>query len=776
MTVTKIPRREVLRWCLSTGALAGVGDLSGLVSCAFAGESSAARIEILKRRVIGMPPHEICFERARLMTTSYRRSEGEATVIRRAKAFYAIADGIPIRIDEGELVVGNLSRGPRVAYFAPESYQWRRYQPGKEQVLQDARFSRDLAIRFRIPDEIADYWRERPQGDTAGHFVADYQRVLRKGFTGIRQEIDECREDLRRRGVLDQSSIAFYEAAQIACDAAERFAARYAEDARRLAGETDNPARRQEFERIADICTRVPAQPARSFAEALQAFWFTHLLLHLNSSEWSISPGRFDQYMGPFYQQDIAQGKLMRDEAAELLACLWIKFNEIRLASVDFVNYQNLIVGGPNEQGEDATNDLSLACLETTLRLKDLVQPSLSLRWHPSTPPALLEKACELILTGCGRPAVFNDLAIVPALKRAGVRDEDAQDYAIAGCEEPTVPGKLFGAVRGGQVNQAQCLLTALAALPDRAGFDDLLAAYRRELSREHQRAMLQSRQRDEANAQHTPHPFVSLLFDGCLAQGKDITEGGARYNMTSISEAGTMTAADSLLALKKAVWEEKVATLPQLKEALRADFHGFDKLRAHLTDRVPKFGNDIDEIDELACRLAAMNCEVLDELDEHDFRDGRFVTGSGNSTAYRAGLGTGATPDGRCRGEALSVSLGPTAGADRKGPTAMLNSVAKLNWHQQPGGALTHVKLPYTGAQRPTSKALLGALVRAFFAGGGLGLHFSVVDAQALRDALKEPEKHLDLLVRVGGFSAPFVLLSPEIQKNIIERTEHEL
>jgi pyruvate formate-lyase/glycerol dehydratase family glycyl radical enzyme len=743
----EVPRRDILKTALLL-------PISGV-----------DRVTNLQKRIGGIPPKQVCFERARLMTESYRRTEGQPTVIRRAKAFSAVLEGIPIQIGEGELIVGNVSSGPRIPYFAAEVFDWRRYQPGAEQVLQDPRFSKDLAIRYRIPEQIAEYWRDRPPAGHVGHFVADYRKVLEKGFTGIRAEIERNRRALSERDVLGRQKELFYEAADIVCRSAELFAMRYAEHARALARREATAQRRKELQRISEVCAKVSTQPAGDFREALQAFWFTHILLHINSPEWSISPGRLDQYLWPYYRKD-------RAGAEELLACLWIKFNEVRTHSIDLINYQNVIVGGTDGQGKDATNDLSYLFLETTRRIRQ-PQPSLSLRWHPDTPTALMEKACGLVLSGTGFPAFFNDLAIVPALEAAGACLEDARDYAIAGCEEPSIPAKMFGAVRGSQVCQARCVLAALSHPAH--NFDDLMKAYRNELSRATRASITQSHERDRQTAE-TPHPFASLLFDNCIGNARDIGEGGVRYNITSMSEAGTITAANSLLAIRKAVFEEKTATLEQLKQALRSNFQGHERLRAYLLHSVPKFGNDEDEIDLFARRLAEMNHEVLSELGLRDFRGGCFVTGSGDSTAWRNGHNMGATPDGRLQGQALSVSLGPSAGTDVRGPTAMLNSVAKLNWKQQAGGALTHVKLPYTDAQNPTSVRAISALIQVFFRKAGMGLHFTVVDAAMLRLALQEPEKHLDLMVRVGGFSAPFVLLSPEIQKNIIERTEQKL
>ena len=738
-------------------------------------------------------PGEVCFERARLMTESYKETEGEPALIRRAKAFYEVLDRMPITINDDELIVGNVASKPRVAYFAPETYWWRRYDPDTEQVMMDHRFSRDLAIKYRIPDEIAEYWRHKPMGGTVGHFVPNYEKILKRGFNGLISEIADYRMRLDLEKTEDQEKDIFYKAAEIACQAAIRFAERHAEKAREMAEKEVDPSRKAELRHIAEICARVPAYPAETFYEALQAFWFTHIMIHINSKEWSISPGRFDQYMKPYYEKDIRRDSLTRTAVEELLACLWTKFNDVRI-DVDFINYQNMMLGGQDEDGNDATNELSYLCLETTAKLKTF-QPSISIRWHPSTPEAFLKKACETIKLGLGLPAMFNDLSIIPALLDAGVSVDDARNYAVAGCEELAVPGKLFGVMRGGTVNQAKCVLYALFNGHDpysgRVGeeqrietgtpeefenFEEFMEAYRRQVRHATQSSMMQSKARDRANAEFTPHPFVSLLFDGCLESGRDITRGGAIYNITSNTEAGSITAANSLAAIMKAVFQDKVVAMEELKEALVSNFQGFEALRQYLLKRIPKFGNDDDTVDELAKRVVEVNHEVIQELNEPDFRGGIFATGSGGSTSYLRGKQTGATPDGRLEGETLSVNLGPSAGTDTYGPTAMLNSVSKLNWRHQVGGALISVRLTPGTLSGGEGTERLSSLVRAFFQRSGMGLHFTVADSATLRAARKEPEKYQNLLVRVGGFSAPFVLLSQDIQDNIIERTEHLL
>jgi len=697
----------------------------------------------------------------------------EAPILRKAKAFYAVADGISIQIADDELIVGNVSSKPRVAYFAPETFYWGWYKPGREQVLS-SRLLYGHDIRFQIPEEIAEFWLKMARGDTSGHFVPDYARVLKQGFAGLQADAQRHRARHREQGTLDDQRAAFYDATEIACQAAIRFAQRHAQAARKLAADETDATRRAELQQIAESCEQIAKGPPRSFREALQAFWFTHVLIHVNSSEWSISPGRFDQYIWPFYQRDLATNRLTREGAAELLGCLWVKFNQVRVCAADMINYQNLMIGGADQQGRDMTNDLSYLCIEVTEKLRGVTQPGLSMRWHSDTPQELLLAASRLILTGSGRPAMFNDDTIIPALEYAGVDPSDSWDYSIAGCEEPAIAGQLYGVCRYGQTNTADCLLKALKHNPET--FDDLLKEYQRELSIAMQRTIEWGRKRDERNAKSTPHPYVSLLFDDCLRDGRDIAHGGARYDISSISEAGTIGTANALFAVKEAVYEQKRISIRELNQVLGKNFEGEQALQSWLINQVPKFGNDNDEIDLFARKVVRMNRRAVEELGVRDYRDGVIVVGSGKWTAWAAGHRSGATPDGRFSSHGLSVSLGRVSGTERLGPTAVLNSVAKLDGGEQAGGALTHIQLPYSSQQTGKEATKVAALIGGFFQQGGMGVHFSVVDVDRMRQAMKEPEKHLNLLVRMGGYSAPFVMLTPELQRDILNRMEHQL
>ncbi len=732
------------------------------------------RLRYLHKRIEGMPPNEISLDHAVYMTRSMKETEGEPLVIRRAKAFYAVVDNITISIDKGELLVGNIAEKPRVGWFSPESYHlWHKYTPGKPIKISRSIFGKAIDVEFIVPDEVAGYWVNHHHGDTVGHYIANYENVLQKGYLGIIDEIEKSRNEHRSGGTLDKSKSDFFDAEIIACKTAIRYAERHAELAEKKAVTETDTSRKEELFQIAEINRKCPAWPAESFFEAMQSFWMTHVLIHINSAEWSISPGRFDQYMYPFYKKSISDGSLTKQFAEELMTCLWIKFNEVRV-DIDIVNYQNLMVGGVDEDGNDATNEISYLCLETQKKIKE-AQPSTSMRWHDGTPQNLLDLASEVILTGSGRPAMYGDPANIAALMKLGIPLKEARNYAIAGCEEIAITGKVYGAARAAVINNPKCLLNALNEKDNFSSFDEVMEAYKKVLSDTMRKHLLTITERDRINAAYTPYPFASLHFEDCTIQGKDITEGGVKYNLISLSEGGCISAANSLFVIKKAVFEDKVFSMDELKKALENNFEGYESLQAYCINRVPKFGNDLDEVDAFGVEMADINSEIINNLNLKTYTGGSYIMGSGISSAWKSGEYTGATPDGRKAGKSYSVSYGPSNGTDLNGPTAMLNSVSKLNWENQPGGALTHVRLPYSGVDNTFSVSNVSALISTFFEQGGMGVHFSVVDAEILRAAIKDPENHLDIMVRIGGYSAPFALLSPFMQQEILERTEQQ-
>jgi formate C-acetyltransferase len=771
--------------------------------------SKSARVNRLQERFVFDPPHDVCFERALWMTRSYKKTEGEPIVIRQAKAFYEVLDQQTLVLQPDELLVGNIASRPRAAYFAPEVFPaWKSYKPGEPCVMQDKRFATSTNISYNIPEEVGTYWKDRPIGTPVGHFVPNYEKILVHGFLGVLELVEKQRAKIfaNRAGCTDfhqeaggvwmeansctaeeQDKLNFYEAAAISCRAAIRFAERHAAFARELAEKETDSVRRAELLEIARISEKVPAHPAETFHEALQSFWLTHVMIHICSKDWSVSPGRFDQYMFSYYDRDIREGRITRQQAAELLGCLWIKFNELRI-DVDFVNYQNVLLSGVDKTGADATNDLSYLCLEVNSHIR-MIQPSLSVRLHDGTPREFLEKCAEQVKNGGGLPAFFGDNANIAALMEVGVSLENARNYAIAGCEEVAVQGKTLGALRAGIFSQAQCLLFALfdgkypnddkqfaPATGDAtkfASFDQLLEAYKVQLKAKTLECIERSLRLDRMAMENTPYPFVSLVFDGCVGNGRDITAGGAEHNLTTVSEAGVCTTADSLYALKKAVFEDKRYTMAQILEALKNNFEGHEELRQVLLN-IPKFGNDLDEVDRFVVGIVDLNHWAFRELDRRNLYGGLFASGSGLSNAFMLGQWVGATPDGRKAGEHLSVSYGPTHGRDVNGPTATLRSVAKIKFENLVGGTLTHLRLNPKTLEGETGTRNLAAMIATFFKIGGMGLHLSVVGRATLEAARREPEKHRDIIVRIGGYSVYYTLLSDKFQQELINRTEH--
>jgi pyruvate formate-lyase/glycerol dehydratase family glycyl radical enzyme len=631
---------------------------------------------------------------------------------------------------------------------------------------------------------------------TIGHITVDYERVLKKGFRGLRAEIEEefRKIDHEDGGCLQK--IYLLQAMAICCDAAIRFAQRYAEQVAQLAEVESNPVRRAELEKISEICRWVPAHPARTFHEALQSFWFVHLILNLETNSYAIGPGRFDQYLYPYYQADVEAGRLSQDQAWELLACLWIKFNELTVvkeggtakASTTYADFQNLNLGGQTADGLDATNELSYLCLDVTGRLK-LPQPQVSVLISEKTPDRFLLKACEVIRMGFGLPAVFNEDEKVQALLHKGKTLEDARLGGINGCVELNVQGK-DNMASSGYLNMPKCLELALndgvnpatgAQLGPRTGnprnfasFDGLLQAFRQQLAHAVDLKIIYDGIARQVYAEFCPVPFTSLLISDCMEKGRDYHAGGARYNLPLICGVGTGTMADSLAAIKKLVYTDRKVSLDEIAAALRADFKGYERLRQMLLNGAPKWGNGDNMVDTLGHDTVDLFCN---ELEKH--RNAEGVTYAANmiptTTHIWFGALTGATPDGRLSGTPLSEGISPVQGMDRNGPTAVVRSMARLD-HARCCGTLLNMKFHPSALSGQEGLRKFAHLIRTYFGLGGHHMQFNVVSAETLRAAQEHPEQYRTLVVRVAGYSDYFVRLSRDLQDEIISRTEHGL
>jgi formate C-acetyltransferase len=559
-----------------------------------------------------------------------------------------------------------------------------------------------------------------------------------------------------------------------------------------VAGET----RRRELERIAAVCAWVSERPPRDFWEALQSTWFLFVLLQIESNASSFSPGRFDQYMLPFLERDLSSGRLSLHEAQLLLEQLWLKFNQVVLlrnssSARYFAGFPigfNVVLGGQLADGGDATNLLSYMCLRAQADV-GLTQPNLSIRVHEHSPQAFLMTAAFVISQGSGMPQVFGDEVIIPAQIDRGVAPKDAQNYAVVGCVELSTPGKALGWSDASMFNMTRVLELTLSggadpgsgrqigpqtpALDDLESFSALEAAYDRQLSHFVALMVKGCNVVDRIHAEILPSPMLSLVIDDCIQRGLDVTAGGARYNFSGVQGVQIANVADSLAAVRQAVFEEEWLTASELLQALRDDFRGHELLRQRLLHRAPKYGNDDDRVDRLAQKWADRYSERVARYPT--VRGGVYQPGFYTVSAHvPMGANVGATPDGRRAGEPLADGgLSPAAGQDRKGPTAVLNSVSKINLRLASNGTLLNMKfLPaFFQGQRALEKFV--TLLRGFCKLEIPHVQFNVVSAATLRDAQASPEKYRHLVVRVAGYSAYFTELDQELQDEIIRRTE---
>ena len=782
---------------------------------------------------------KLCSERARLYTESWRETEGQPIVIRRAKALEKILGGMSIFIRPGELIVGNQASDVRAAPVFPEFYM---QFITEELAGKPYRFEKRPGDPFWVSEadeqilrELADWWKGKAmtdykrkllpeetykacynveaieiytwgEGGGSGHFIADYPKVLNKGMYGI---IKEAEGRIRRLKLWEPEALEqkeFLEAVIIALRAAINFAKRYAVLAREMADKEADPKRQAELMQIAEHCEWVPGNPARTFWEAMQSLWFAHLIVQIESNGHSMGYGRFDRFMYPFYQKDIDEGRITPEEAVELLECLWIKTTEINKVRdwaatrvvMGYPMFQQLTIGGQTIDGKSAINDLSWLCLEATANQK-IIQPSLSVRWWNECPDDFLLKCCEVInIHRGGQPAMYSDEVIIPSQMGVGISLEDAYDYAIDGCVSPTEPGKARREGPSAGYNMHKVLEVALFNGRDpRTGiqlcpnpgnkdlsafesFDEVMAAVKHQLEYYDRQGVIALLCIERAYAERTPTPFASALMDDCIQRGEDIEWGGAHYNTLFLRGVGMSNVGNSLAAIKKLVFEDKKLTGAQIRHALETNFEDTSTTPTGLEIQqmllaAPKYGNDDDYVDLL-----------VKEATGHAMRDVRRYT---SWTGGRGGFALlpvsqnvpmgeiiGATPDGRKAGVPTAEGCSPTRGTDVKGPTAAVKSVAKLDHVLADNGSLLNQKFNPTVLKDISGLRKLAALIKTYFDLKGMHIQFNVVSAETLREAQKHPEEYADLMVRVAGYSALFVSLDPAMQEDIIMRTEHSM
>ena len=806
--------------------------------------------------------------RAKLITESYKETEGEPIITRRAKAFAHILHNIPIIIRDNELIVGSSTIAPRGCQTFPEfSYEW--LEAELDTVATRTADPFEIAEETKAELKEADkYWKGKTTSELAtsymapeaikaiehniftpgnyfyngvGHVTVKYWEVLETGFEGI---MEKAQKELDGCSVGDGNYARkshFLEAVILSCKAVIDYAGRYAKLAQEMAAQTSDPVRKQELLVIAENCSRVPAKGAQNFYEACQSFWFVQQLLQMESSGHSISPGRFDQYMYPYYKKDMEAGTITREFAQELMDCIWVKLNDLNkcrdAASAEgFAGYslfQNLIAGGQNKEGEDVTNDLSVMCIQASMHVH-LPAPSLSVRVWNGSPHEFLIKAAELTRTGIGLPAYYNDEVIIPALQNRGLSLEDAREYNIIGCVEPQKAGKTEGWHDAAFFNMCRPLELVFSNGMDKGEmvgiptgdvtqmktFDEFFDAYKKQM--EYCISLLVNADNaiDVAHAERCPLPFLSCMIDDCLKEGKSVQEGGAVYNFTGPQGFGIANMADGLFAIRKLVYEDKKVSMKELKEALAWNYDkGLDAQSAgdmtemimkamqkagrnvdastaegllktfmgmkpgeqkiqrfkeihDMIDEVPKFGNDIPEVDYFAREVAYTYSKPLQKYNNP--RGGKFQAGLYPVSAnVPLGGQTGATPDGRYAHTPVADGVSPSAGKDVKGPTAAATSVSRLDHFIVSNGTLFNQKFHPSALSGREGLEKFVALIRGYFDQKGMHMQFNVVDRQTLLDAQEHPEKYKHLVVRVAGYSALFTTLSRSLQDDIIRRTE---
>ena len=830
----------------------------------------SARIDKLVDDLYAKMP-EIESARGILVTESYKATENLPIVKRRSAAFAHILENIPVVIRDGELIVGSATVAPRGCQVFPEySYEWleAEFETVATRAADPFYISEKTKAELR---EAYPYWKGKTTSDLAksnmapeaydafvkhgmftpgnyfyngiGHVNVNYEKVLKVGYRGI---ITEAKAALEKLDVSDPEYVQrtnFLTAVIESCEAVVLYARRYAALAKEKAKKEKCAIRKAELEKIAANCARVPEFPATDFHEACQSFWFIQLLLQVESSGHSISPGRFDQYMYPYYKKDIDAGKITVEQAQELIDCIWVKLNDINkvrdaVSADGFAGYgmfQNLIVGGQDIHGLDATNDLSYMCLEASMHVP-LPQPSISIRVWNGSPESLLVKAAALTRLGTGLPAYYNDEVIIPSIMARGLTLEDARDYCIIGCVEPQKGGKTDGWHDAAFFNMCRPMELVFSNGRDKGvqigpetgdvalmkTFEEFYNAYKTQQSYFIKLLVNANNAIDTAHATRCPLPFQSCMVEDCIGRGKSLQEGGAIYNFTGPQGFGIANNTDGLLAVKQLVFEEQKVTLAELRDALAANFgygiqgsaaeritsevacglaeegieineqiirtiyeeittaSGIDsakkerykEIKRLIDETCPKYGNDIYEADMFARDVANSYTKEVEKYKNP--RGGVFQAGLYPVSAnVPLGGQTGATPDGRLAFTPIADGIGPASGRDKKGPTATANSVAKLEQGVASNGTLLNQKFHPSALSGMSGLTKFVALIRSYFDQKGMHMQFNVVTRETLLDAQKNPEKYKTLVVRVAGYSALFTTLSRSLQDDIINRTE---
>lgn len=783
------------------------------------------RIESIRQNYINSKP-VISYERARIWTESHKKTEGESIPIRRAKAFKDACEQLEVKIFDGELIVGAIGKFRKCGILTPEfSWTWvDREMDNFDKRVQDPYVMTDEQ-RSYVRENIFPYWKGKSleesflaqlPHDTAkvavdtgivdndskwrqavGEITPDYQDVLfKKGFGGI---IKEAKEHISHLNDITAENIKkkeFYESVILTSEGIIAFANRYSQKTKEMAAVENDENRKNELIKISEICSKVPEAPPATFYEAIQFVWFTQVGGIISENPLALNIGRFDQFMYPYYRQDIQNNIMTKDEVQELIEALWLKLSEwvwtISANTAEFFagynQFQNLTIGGKTRDGRDATNDLSYMALIATEKIKTH-QPGLSVRIHQDCPREFLDAVTHLVSKGTGFPAIHSDQAGYQMLINAGYEPEDARDWNNCGCVVPHFrkTGEWTSAVN---INFTAALEYALnngysRITGEKIGlneidpklfksYEEVESAFYKQFDNLIKHSVISTIVAQRLHKELVPRPFLSSCIENCLDEGVDLVDAGAKYNLGPVlTGIGLAVTSNSLAVIKKLVFEDKVVSMDTLIHAINADWEGYEKLR-QMALKAPKYGNDFDYVDDIAIKMA--NYYYKEGHKYKDINGNKFNTAfMGISNYLPTGKVVGATPCGRKAKEPLSEGVSPFAGTDTSTPLAAMRSAAKLNQDVHSGGTLLNLRLNEDLVSTKRGQSNLGNMIQTFFALGAFHVQFNTISTETLRKAQEQPEKYKDLLVRVAGYSTQFVNLSRSMQDAIIARTAHE-
>ena len=794
------------------------------------------RVNTLRSNAINTKA-SICIERARYFTKSYKKTEGMNPHYRKAFALKRLLEKMTIYINEGELIIGNNSLRPRASVVAPEySSRWLIKEINDPEKAPDIRKQDTHIVSDEVKDELLEeiipYWLGKTVEDRViekipqklikstipslsdvgtipiapecylrngiGHVVVDYEMLLKKGFKGI---LDEVKEKIKHLDLSNSSDIlkhTFYKSVVIEYESIIKWILRYAELADKMSRENCNKNRKEELIEVSKNCRFISENPPSNFWQALQTWFFAELILFgLEQNCTAVSPGRFDQYMYPFYKKDYEKGIISREKAIELIQCLFIKLSEMSILwDYDSASYYSgfsmtlcLLIGGVDKNGNDATNELSYLILQAD-KNTGVLQPETAVRVHTNSPASLLMEAVKEVKIGRGKPKFFMDNAAIQMIRNTGVSLEESRNYSVVGCVELTPTGNAAAYTGAVFINMAKCLELALSngqcfitgktiglntGNPEKyKNYEELIEAFKKQLSFILRNTSIVMNAILQAHSELYPCPFTSTLIGDCMEKGIDFTSGGAVHNFIGVSGVGLPNVANSLSAIKRYVYEENKVSLSNLVDIMKKDFAGHEKLRLELWNRMPKFGNGDDYVDDIAREIGQFYCRELEKYSGpfgNKYRPGLFAV----SINVPFGHATGATAEGRKALKPLADGgLSPTAGTETKGLLAVIESASKIDNLLATNGTLLNIRLSPSIFDREEEMMKIVGLLKSYNELGGYHIQFNVIDNEVLRKAQASPEDYKGLMVRVAGYSAYFIELNPEVQEDIISRTIH--